>query len=82
MNHGEKRCENDDDVYPSRPSPEGTEVCTRLILLVPLQRGLKSAIDQGSAFLSVFVNAKGTFGEQEQERVHEHVFLFLFHANL
>ena len=29
---------------------------------------------------SVFVNAKGTFGEQEQERVHEHV--FLFHANL
>ena len=22
---------DDDDVYPSRPSPEGTEVCTRLM---------------------------------------------------
>ena len=43
---------------------------------------LEKSITQGSAFLSVFVNTKGTFGEQEQERVHEHVFLFLFHANL
>ena len=51
---------------------KGAKMMMMFILLVPLQRGLKSAIDQGSAFLSVFVNAKGTFGEQEQERVHEH----------